>query len=101
MPNDLAGRPLPDAVVFDLDGTLIDTVGTRIAAWLASTIIGSTSSPSAATDVATWALRLDVAIAQRRWRDSMAATRLLSKGPSSAVAPKVPSLRWRPARPAI
>jgi HAD superfamily hydrolase (TIGR01509 family) len=24
----------PDAIVFDLDGTLVDTVGTRIAAWL-------------------------------------------------------------------
>jgi HAD superfamily hydrolase (TIGR01509 family) len=30
----LAGLPIPDAVVFDLDGTLIDTVDTRIAAWL-------------------------------------------------------------------
>lgn len=30
----LARLPLPDAVVFDLDGTLIDTVDTRIAAWL-------------------------------------------------------------------
>lgn len=26
--------PEPDAVVFDLDGTLVDTVGTRIRAWL-------------------------------------------------------------------
>jgi phosphoglycolate phosphatase len=26
--------PTPDAIVFDLDGTLIDTVGTRIDAWL-------------------------------------------------------------------
>jgi HAD superfamily hydrolase (TIGR01509 family) len=33
---DLAGLPLPDAVVFDLDGTLIDTVDTRIAAWIAA-----------------------------------------------------------------
>lgn len=30
----LGRLPLPDAVVFDLDGTLIDTVDTRIAAWL-------------------------------------------------------------------
>jgi HAD superfamily hydrolase (TIGR01509 family) len=30
----LAGLPLPAAVLFDLDGTLIDTVETRIAAWL-------------------------------------------------------------------
>lgn len=27
--------PRPDAVIFDLDGTLVDTVETRIAAWLA------------------------------------------------------------------
>ena len=26
--------PLPDAVIFDLDGTLVDTVDTRIEAWL-------------------------------------------------------------------
>lgn len=26
--------PAPDAFLFDLDGTLVDTVGTRIAAWL-------------------------------------------------------------------
>ena len=31
---ELAALPLPDAVLFDLDGTLIDTVETRIAAWL-------------------------------------------------------------------
>ena len=30
----LADLPLPDAVLFDLDGTLVDTVETRIAAWL-------------------------------------------------------------------
>ena len=30
----IARMPLPEAVVFDLDGTLIDTVETRIAAWL-------------------------------------------------------------------
>ena len=35
MPADIANLPLPDAVLFDLDGTLIDTVETRIAAWLA------------------------------------------------------------------
>jgi HAD superfamily hydrolase (TIGR01509 family) len=34
MPADLATLPLPVAVLFDLDGTLIDTVETRIAAWL-------------------------------------------------------------------
>ena len=30
----LTGLPFPTAVLFDLDGTLIDTVETRIAAWL-------------------------------------------------------------------
>jgi beta-phosphoglucomutase-like phosphatase (HAD superfamily) len=34
MPADIRALPLPDAVLFDLDGTLIDTVETRIAAWL-------------------------------------------------------------------
>jgi HAD superfamily hydrolase (TIGR01509 family) len=34
MPVDIGDLPLPDAVLFDLDGTLIDTVETRIAAWL-------------------------------------------------------------------
>ena len=34
MADDLARLPLPDAVLFDLDGTLVDTVETRIAAWL-------------------------------------------------------------------
>ncbi len=34
MPADIGDLPLPDAVLFDLDGTLIDTVETRIAAWL-------------------------------------------------------------------
>ena len=34
MPADLSALPLPVAVLFDLDGTLIDTVETRIAAWL-------------------------------------------------------------------
>ena len=34
MRPELAVLPLPDAVLFDLDGTLIDTVETRIAAWL-------------------------------------------------------------------
>ena len=34
MPNDLALLPLPAAVLFDLDGTLVDTVETRIKAWL-------------------------------------------------------------------
>jgi HAD superfamily hydrolase (TIGR01509 family) len=34
MPNNLASLPRPDAVLFDLDGTLVDTVGTRIDAWL-------------------------------------------------------------------
>ena len=34
MPGDLAALPLPEAVLFDLDGTLIDTVETRIAAWI-------------------------------------------------------------------
>ena len=30
----LAGLPPPDALIFDLDGTLVDTVETRIEAWL-------------------------------------------------------------------
>jgi HAD superfamily hydrolase (TIGR01509 family) len=34
MPTGPAGLPRPAAVLFDLDGTLIDTVETRIAAWL-------------------------------------------------------------------
>jgi HAD superfamily hydrolase (TIGR01509 family) len=34
MPDDLAALPRPNAVLFDLDGTLVDTVETRIAAWL-------------------------------------------------------------------
>ena len=33
MSNDRAGLPRPDAVLFDLDGTLVDTVPLRIAAW--------------------------------------------------------------------
>jgi HAD superfamily hydrolase (TIGR01509 family) len=36
MATDLAHLPLPDAVLFDLDGTLVDTVETRIEAWLAA-----------------------------------------------------------------
>jgi HAD superfamily hydrolase (TIGR01509 family) len=34
MPNDVDRFPLPAAVLLDLDGTLVDTVETRIAAWL-------------------------------------------------------------------
>jgi HAD superfamily hydrolase (TIGR01509 family) len=34
MPTDLDRLPRPGAVLFDLDGTLVDTVETRIAAWL-------------------------------------------------------------------
>jgi HAD superfamily hydrolase (TIGR01509 family) len=34
MPSDLSVLPLPKAVLFDLDGTLVDTVETRIEAWL-------------------------------------------------------------------
>jgi phosphoglycolate phosphatase len=34
MPEPLADLPTPEAVLFDLDGTLIDTVQVRIAAWL-------------------------------------------------------------------
>jgi HAD superfamily hydrolase (TIGR01509 family) len=34
MPASIDELPRPDAVLFDLDGTLIDTVETRIAAWL-------------------------------------------------------------------
>lgn len=33
-PRGLASLPDPEAIIFDLDGTLVDTVGTRIAAWL-------------------------------------------------------------------
>jgi HAD superfamily hydrolase (TIGR01509 family) len=33
--TELERLPLPDAVIFDLDGTLVDTVETRIEAWLA------------------------------------------------------------------
>ena len=33
-PTEVAALPLPEAVLFDLDGTLIDTVETRIEAWL-------------------------------------------------------------------
>ena len=36
MSTDLADLPIPGAVLFDLDGTLVDTVETRIAAWLAA-----------------------------------------------------------------
>ena len=35
MPSAADRLPLPDAVLFDLDGTLVDTVETRIEAWLA------------------------------------------------------------------
>jgi HAD superfamily hydrolase (TIGR01509 family) len=34
MPDDARSLPRPDAVLFDLDGTLVDTVQTRIDAWL-------------------------------------------------------------------
>jgi HAD superfamily hydrolase (TIGR01509 family) len=34
MPTDLQHLPRPGAVLFDLDGTLVDTVERRIAAWL-------------------------------------------------------------------
>jgi HAD superfamily hydrolase (TIGR01509 family) len=33
-PTDPSELPMPDAVLFDLDGTLVDTVETRIDAWL-------------------------------------------------------------------
>ena len=36
MSTELADLPTPGAVLFDLDGTLVDTVETRIAAWLAA-----------------------------------------------------------------
>jgi HAD superfamily hydrolase (TIGR01509 family) len=36
VPSELDQLPLPDAVLFDLDGTLVDTVETRIQAWLAA-----------------------------------------------------------------
>jgi HAD superfamily hydrolase (TIGR01509 family) len=34
MPTAIDDLAIPDAVLFDLDGTLVDTVATRIAAWL-------------------------------------------------------------------
>jgi HAD superfamily hydrolase (TIGR01509 family) len=34
MPADLTLIPRPDAIIFDLDGTLVDTVETRIESWL-------------------------------------------------------------------
>jgi HAD superfamily hydrolase (TIGR01509 family) len=34
MPADLTHIPRPDAILFDLDGTLVDTVETRIDSWL-------------------------------------------------------------------
>ncbi len=34
MPTDLGALPAPDAVLFDLDGTLVDTVPNRIGAWV-------------------------------------------------------------------
>ena len=34
MPPGIDAVPIPDAVLFDLDGTLVDTVATRIEAWL-------------------------------------------------------------------
>ena len=33
MTTDIRDLPIPDAVIFDLDGTLVDTVQTRIDAW--------------------------------------------------------------------
>jgi HAD superfamily hydrolase (TIGR01509 family) len=33
MPNERLNLPVPEAVLFDLDGTLVDTVETRIRAW--------------------------------------------------------------------
>jgi HAD superfamily hydrolase (TIGR01509 family) len=35
MSEPIAAAPRPAAVIFDLDGTLVDTVGARISAWLA------------------------------------------------------------------
>ena len=34
MPSDVTALPRPAAVIFDLDGTLVDTVDTRIDAWV-------------------------------------------------------------------
>jgi HAD superfamily hydrolase (TIGR01509 family) len=42
--------PTPDAVIFDLDGTLVDTVETRIAAWLA--VFGEFHLPATREQVA-------------------------------------------------
>ena len=36
VPSELDQLPLPEAILFDLDGTLVDTVETRIQAWLAA-----------------------------------------------------------------
>lgn len=32
-PGDAEALPVPEAIIFDLDGTLVDTVGRRVAAW--------------------------------------------------------------------
>ena len=57
--------------------------GLACSTWLASTIVGSPSSPRAATDVLTWSLRLEVAIAQASPRASMART--TSRTPGSGA----------------
>ena len=43
MPADVAALPLPEAALFDLDGTLVDTVETRIEAWLDGLTISRTA----------------------------------------------------------
>ena len=50
MSEPLVDLPKPGAVVFDLDGTLVDTVETRIRAWLA--VFGEEHLPAARRQVA-------------------------------------------------
>jgi len=50
MRGSLAGLSFPDAIVFDLDGTLIDTVEARIAAWL--TALADAGTPTTREAVA-------------------------------------------------
>ena len=47
---DIHDLPLPEAVIFDLDGTLVDTVQARIDAWLA--VFGEVDLPTSREDLA-------------------------------------------------
>src|SRR5712691_11779282 len=50
MSEPLGGVPRPAAILFDLDGTLVDTVETRIRAWLA--VFAEEGIPAARDQVA-------------------------------------------------